>query len=71
VIDRIRRRLRRELREAVRDATTATNPYRNTYSVLTIHFAEGSKPAAISIPYSPFENRTDINLPLRVVEEES
>ena len=54
-----------QVAEAVEWATAA---YRNTYSVLTIHFAEGSVPAAVSIPYQPFHNQTDLHLPILVVK---
>jgi hypothetical protein len=46
-----------------------TERYRNTVSTLTSHFAEGSNPRALAIPYQPFHNRTDISVPLKVVSE--
>lgn len=60
--------LREELEDVgVRLRVTAYDP---TYSILTIHFAPGSKPAALSIPYQRFDNRTEVSVPLRVVPGE-
>ena len=58
--------IKSQVSDAVRGAT---DQYQHSYSVLTVHFAEGSTPAAVSIPYQPFHNRTDVHLPIRVVKE--
>jgi hypothetical protein len=55
-------KLRRIVREAVADAALTPGPYAAHYSVLTIHFAEGGDMKALSIPYQPFENRTDVSI---------
>lgn len=58
----VRRIVRQEMSYVRRD------PYPVAYSVLTIHFAEGSDMGALSIPYKPWENQTDISVPYRVVK---
>jgi hypothetical protein len=79
ITDLIKRTVKTELRNFARDVAKATvqavdeagEPYSFGYSVLTIRFAEGSEPLAVSIPYLPNHNRTEINLDLRVVKAEA
>lgn len=65
--DAIRDIIREELERA--RAFKAPDAWSNeTFSTLTIHFADGSEPRALSIPYQPWENRTDISIPYRLVK---
>ncbi len=63
--------VRRIVRQEIAWSHEQPDPYPLTYSVLTIHFAEGSDMGALSIPYKPWENRTDISVPYRVVKADS
>ena len=62
---------REAAREAVDQFTFETREYANvTFSTLTIHFAEGSDPRSLSIPYQRFANRAEVSVPYRLVKVE-
>ena len=67
--EKVRTIIREELERA--KAFSIPSEYPPHYSILTVHFADGSEPQAVSIPYKPFENRADVHLPIRVVKEPS
>jgi len=48
--------------EALEAPGGSMSRYRNTFSTLEIRFGPGSDPRALSIPYQPFGNRTDLDL---------
>jgi hypothetical protein len=62
------KRLRNIIAVTLAEVRSIPAEYGPSYSVLTIRFAEGSDPQALSIPYKPWENRAEITVPLRVVE---
>jgi hypothetical protein len=74
----IKRTVQSELRSFARQVAKATvaevnesnEPYDFGYSVLTIRFAEGSEPMAISVPYTGPRSRAEINLPLKAIKVE-
>lgn len=72
----IRSTIKTELRKFASDVAKAAvyhldeseRPYDYGYSVITIRFAEGSEPMAVSIPYLPHHARAEVNLDLKAVK---
>jgi hypothetical protein len=67
---KLRRIVAEEMERVIVEGTLERPRYAGTFNTLEIRFAPGSEPAALSIPYQPWDNRTEISVPLKVVQHD-